>query len=447
MRPIGRFSYPLKSASPFIARSDYTKPQSMNNTIPSKAADWSQRKAPVTLGVHSARAYLRHHLRAHRPVAVIFLDLSEAFYRVVRPLALGGRIDDAAIAQMAMRLNLPDSVLADLHRHLQQDCATARAGLPDYARRALQAIHMDTHWSIGPQSDVCSTSIGTRPGDAYADVVFGYLWSRVLQQFQQEAGAEETFGAFPASADQGPELFQQDVQGDGPPTLFVGPCWMDDLCVALSANDCETLLRKARHTTRILIDQCLGHAMTPNLAQGKTELLLALCGPGARHHKVALYGPTASKDIDVVGEHSTYKINLVGQYHHLGCTLHHRGDLRAEIRRRIGLAHKAFSDQRRVLFHNAAIPLAKRVELFQSLVLSKFLYGADSWVIADRRTKQTLHAALIRLYRRLLKCPGDQHLSDDQILLQTGLPSPSELLRIQRLRYLGSLLACNHLVD
>ena len=91
-----------------------------------------------------------------------------------------------------------------------------------------------------------------------------------------------------------------------------------------------------------------------------------------------------------------------------------------------------------MLFHNPAIALPKRVELFRSLVLSKFLYGTESCVIEDSQTKELLHGALIRLFRRLLRVPQDCHLTDEQILYQTGLPSPSELLRVQRLRYLGT---------
>ena len=405
-----------------------------------------QRKAPVTLGVHLTRAYFRHHHLRQQPVALIFLDLSEAFYRVIRPLAVGGCTDDETLALVASRLGLPEAILEDLRQHLTSDHATKEAQLPTHLQRALFALHLDTHWHIGPQQDACCTTMGTRPGDALADVIFGYLWSRVLQNFQFEADADgTTFDEFPA--DQGPKLFGCPVETGEVPNKFLGPCWMDDLCVAMSADHCETLLRKTRCTASLLIDKCLSHAMQPNLAAGKTEILLAFRGKGARKARIAHYGPLATRQLHVVGEYDTYPIRLVGQYQHLGCVIHHCGDLRKEISTRIALAHKAFSTHRKVLFHNRAIAFTKRVELFESLVLSKFLYGTESWVVPDIKTKEHLHAALIRLFRRLLLLPPDCHLSDEQILHQTGLPSPTELLRIQRLRYLGTLLACSHLVD
>ena len=405
-----------------------------------------QRKAPVTLGVHLARAYLRFQKSRQRSIALIFLDLSEAFYRVVRPLAVGGQIDDETLALVASRLGLPSTILDDLRLHLTSATATQSAQLPQHLQRALLALHMDTHWHIGNQQDACCTSIGTRPGDAFADVIFGYLWSRVLQGFQQEADVDgSTLDTFPP--DEGPQLFGRHVATAKPPVKFLGPCWMDDLCIALSDAYSEELLRKVRRTTSLLLDHCLSHAMQPNLAAGKTEIIMAFQGKGARQHKINHYGPLAPGHLSIVGEYDTYNVQLVGHYQHLGCILHHCGDLRKEIKRRIAIAHKAFTDHRKALFHNSAIGPLKKVELFTTLVLSKFLYGTESWVITDVKTKEQLHGALLRLFRRLLRPHADCHLTDDQILYFTGLPSPSELLRMQRLRYLGTLLACDHLVD
>ena len=46
---------------------------------------------------------------------------------------------------------------------------------------------------------------------------------------------------------------------------------------------------------------------------------------------------------------------------------------------------------------------------------------------------------VVGLLKRLLKCPCDTAISDEEVLYRTGSPSPSELLRIRRLRYFGSL--------
>jgi hypothetical protein len=47
-------------------------------------------KIPVGIPLHLSRAFMRWQARLQRPTACIFLDLAEAFYRLIRPLALGG---------------------------------------------------------------------------------------------------------------------------------------------------------------------------------------------------------------------------------------------------------------------------------------------------------------------------------------------------------------------
>ena len=51
-----------------------------------------RQRVPVQLGVHLIRAHLRTRACEGDSAAVIFLDLKEAFYRVLRPLATGDSI-------------------------------------------------------------------------------------------------------------------------------------------------------------------------------------------------------------------------------------------------------------------------------------------------------------------------------------------------------------------
>ena len=118
----------------------------------------------------------------------------------------------------------------------------------------------------------------------------------------------------------------------------------------------------------------------------------------------------------------------MNKYRHLGGLLHHSGDLLPEIRQRVALAHGAVNQHRRLLYQNHHISLAKRVELFRMLVLSKLLYGADSSLEALQATLRLRH---------------DEHASDDEILCRVALPSPAELLRIARLRYFATLVHSN----
>ena len=170
--------------------------------------------------------------------------------------------------------------------------------------------------------------------------------------------------------------------------------------------------------------------------------MFSMRGKGHRVFRKKWYGPLSSRLFPVIGETGFYQIPIVGAYKHLGGILHHGGDLKQEIRRRIGIAHQTFTQHRRLLFQNKAIPLTKRAELFRCLVLSKLMYGTDSWIIKDQKTKGFFHAAVLKLYKRLLGVRPEVKIPDDRVLTMIGLPSPTELLRVSRFAISADLVRC-----
>ena len=139
----------------------------------------------------------------------------------------------------------------------------------------------------------------------------------------------------------------------------------------------------------------------------------------------------------MICSHRTVQLHITGEYQHLGGLLHHGGDQRKEMKRRLAMAHVSFGEHRKLLFQNQDFPLERRFQLFRTLVLSKLVYGTESWILRTDKCRFGLHCAIIRLYRRLLRAAPDAHLTDDDICSQLGAVSPTVLLRVQRLRYLG----------
>ena len=307
-----------------------------------------RRHTPVTLGTHQARAFLRYHKARGRPTALLFLDLTEAFYRVVRPLALSGELSDDVIGAMAARLHLDADVIAELRSLLTQPGAIEDAKLPLHAQRALRAIHTDTHFQLRGQGDACRTSLGSRPGDAFADVVFGYLWAKVLHKLQAHVDHLEIGESSHAAA--GPNWFDapQDEAPHAGTEPFLGPCWCNDLCICMSSGSLDALANNAALITGYLLDLCKTHGMTPNLSRGKTEIMFSMRGKGQRAFRKQWFGPLSPRLFPVFGDHGFYQVPIVGTYKHLGGLLHHGGDLKQEIRRRIGIAHQTFTQHRKL---------------------------------------------------------------------------------------------------
>ena len=398
-----------------------------------------RRLVPVQLGVHMVRAHLRLQAQRGKSSAIIFLDLQEAFYRVLRPLALGDVMQDEAIAAMMQRLSLPQTAIEELARHMEEPGATERAALPAHLQQAINAIHTDTHFHMDGQLDHVRTQAGSRPGDPFADVVFGFLFSRLLQIIEERLQQLQLLDCFPEGS---PSTFlnakEQDCQEMTP---YLGPTWMDDLAICISGEGAQELERKAATAAGVLLEVCAEHGVTPNLSRGKTEILLSLRGTGSRHCRRRYFSEQQGKQMEIV-QHCTAKIAVVGSYIHLGGRVHHSGESKAEARRRIGIANEAFSTHRRQLFQNPKIAVHRRRELFNTLILSKLSYGLESWTFATQSLVDYVHGAVIRLYKRFLRIPADQHVDDFEVLARAGMPSPKTIFRRAGLRYLLTLLNC-----
>jgi len=368
---------------------------------------------------------------------LLFLDLTEAFYRILREISMGGTPTDELLSYVFNKLKLPVDSMQQLHEVLDNGTALEHAGLSATARNCFRAIHSNTHFWLADQKDVVATCLGTRPGDSFADVIFGFTWSMVLKRLQCYLIDHELIAQIPPMTR--PPFFAP-VTAVTETKPFLGPTWMDDLWLCVQHRTAQGLERTVGPAISYLLDLCEQHLMSPNLSKGKTELMLCFHGPGSRKMKVKHYGPQAAGTFTVICERQMQTISLVKEYRHLGGALHHTSDQAREVAQRLAIGHGAFNQHRRLLYHNERIEEQKRHEIFNTLVLTKVLYGSDSWIAGDLRTMRKFEAAIIRLYRRLLKIKPAAHIMDQEIIASSSLPTPTTLLRRSRLRYLSVLL-------
>eukprot|EP00435_Cladocopium_sp_Y103_P045347 s1596_g13.t1 len=392
---------------------------------------------PVGVPLHLSRAFMRWQRRLKRPTALIFLDLTEAFYRVVRPLALGGSLSDEDIGLIAARLRLDSDALHLFHEQLSQPSAIHQAGASPHVQRFMQALHSDTWFRVGFEGPLIRTTLGSRPGDSYADVVFGLLWAQLLRQYEAALIQHEILESIPFCEIPDPYSVTE-LPVDF--CHFLGPTWMDDLSVCIAADSNTAVEQKAGLALSLLLDLCSAAHMEPNLRKGKTEVMFSFRGSQSRAFRRKYYSDGST--FPVVCENQIAQVSVVTRYMHLGGLLHHRDVDRVEVTRRLAIAHQAFTAHRRLVFHNLNIAWSKRKEIFGSLILSKLTYGLESWTLQSQTVKMQFYAGVMRLYKRLLRIPHDSHMSDLELLSTAGLPLPDELLRCCRLRYYGTLHNC-----
>lgn len=399
-----------------------------------------KQKMPVSIPLHMTRAFLRWKARISASTAVVFLDLTEAFYRTLRPLAVGGEMSDHSIGLMCARLGLDSDAMHDLTQLLQEPAALAEAQAPAHVQRMLQAFHRDTWFQIGTQTDLIRTEIGSRPGDSFADVVFGLLWAKLLRKLEAHL---VSFGILEFIPDiEFPTPFASEDSSAYPRIPLLGPTWMDDLSLLITAPCNEALITKTKLAVSLLLDACHDFQMAPNLKRGKTEIMLTFRGPQSRKFRREYY--SSQQGLTVICERQTVLVPVVTRYVHLGGLIHHRDVNRQEISRRLAIAHQAFQQHKRLLYRNRQLSWITRCDMFNTLILSKFLYGLESWTFTTNQSRMQIHNGIMRLYRMLLGLPHDAHITDTEVLVKTGMPDPTELLRRARLRYFGTLHNCRH---
>eukprot|EP00435_Cladocopium_sp_Y103_P039634 s2902_g10.t1 len=272
-----------------------------------------RRHVPVSMGVHYIRAAARIAKSSHRSHALVFLDLREAFYRVLRPLSIGDRMSDSLLALVAARLQLPEDALADLHALLRAPAGTEQANMPRHMRRALQALHI-THFKVPGQDDRVHTQIGSRPGDPFADIVFGFMFTRILTLVEDRLAALDLLEVYEDTTDRG--MFPSADCAPAIPQSMMGPTWMDDVCISISGVTAADVVHRVGTATSILLETCTAHGVSPNLDKGKSEILLSLRGPGSRALRVQYFSAEQGQRMTILTEYGAHQVSVVGQYSH-----------------------------------------------------------------------------------------------------------------------------------
>ncbi|CAE7657229.1 unnamed protein product [Symbiodinium sp. CCMP2592] len=396
---------------------------------------------PVTMASHMVRAFQSWACGNGFSLGIIFLDLREAFYRIMRPLVVGFQGSDADIAAIVKEVHLPPEVMHEIHEYLQAETLFESAGASSWLSAATCEALSHTWFRFEHHEAVTETGIGTRPGDNLADIVFSFVFARVLHQVRTAVEQEVGIATLPWHSDMLANLWP--VSSTATDSLAIlDSTWMDDTALVLYTTVASELPHKIKRTLGILLDSCLGRALLPNLDRGKTETIVSLTGTGSRKLRAELFRddpPLISADSRLWPGAT---VQIVPHYRHLGGLIHHSGALLRELRCRVAMAWQAFNKRRKRIFSSRFVPVADKVSLFDSLVLSTLLFGAGTWPTLTKAEEQCLSTAYFQMACTLLKPAFDslqaRRLGQLRVLALAGLPTISTLLHLARLRHLAA---------
>ena len=113
-----------------------------------------------------------------------------------------------------------------------------------------------------------------------------------------------------------------------------------------------------------------------------------------------------------------------------------------DMRTKFAHAHTIVTKYKGPIFANKGFPLAKKVELFNALVLSTIVFNLAAWHVLSAIETRHFVSGFLRLFRRIAQMHFGSsafHWTAECTYARLQLPPPDVLLRTARLRYLQQL--------
>ncbi|CAE7233488.1 unnamed protein product [Symbiodinium sp. CCMP2592] len=391
-------------------------------------------------GFVCTRAFLEYTRRRSIPSAILFTDISSAYYSVIRELLTGGKLEQASVLEIAASLELTPEDLQALQAHVADEPVLCGEDSGPLLAALTQELHSGTWFLMHQDAEVVHTRRGTRPGSSLADVLYGLLFTRVLQRrgdFASEGwkpiipwNGRRDLQPYDGRAAQQTSVEVQDL------------VYADDLATCIVERQVARLPAAVRGVASTSIDVLSGHGLRANVGPRKTAALLAPVGAGSKEVRRQVFSINGGR-LPILRENGPgVWLTAVAQYKHLGSRISFDGSMAAEVRSKLQSARACFHEGKRDVFCSPRIDLARRVSLFRTHVLSSLFAGSGGWPCLCKRGWSLLETGFYRMLRQMLRIPRheDQKWTYERILAAVGLPSLEGFLALERLRFVAQLV-------
>ena len=370
----------------------------------------------VQYGAHTLALLRRRAIDRGKSHAVLYFDLTQAFYRVQRSLVTGDPLGYCDY-QKDEDVTLPI---------MSKMSACEKAGIPENLHAALQetlAGSWFTMRSNGTQrASHWVSRRGTRPGDPVADYAFTMVMASLLDDLND------------ALRDDFPTYY--DFHGEE--TVIPPIVWVDDVAIVVETDKADELIKKVTKVAEKMHSICSQHGLEMNLSKGKSEAMVRFMGPGAakvaRQLKQEGYGCVQMYG----GQATSLSFGIVSKYVHLGTMQTTAASLDLEIRLRLAKAQQSYLNIKKKVLENEAIPTSKRVDLAEGIVVSRLLFGSETWLEISKKSLGKLDHFLMKIYRTILGCLNhvrQENVTDRHVRAQFPCGMAEESIRLRRLRY------------
>ena len=400
-------------------------------------------RCTAVFGCHLVRSACRVAVAAGHSHFTLFADIASAYYCVIQQLVAKwvGRGKRSSLTD-GMHMSPGETFSDEVAAHLCQPSAMCAGGASTWLEALTDCFQSDNFFLLRGDDTAVMTSKGSRPGSSWADLIFAALVRRILERRNQLRSERDELSS-PLTLPYDGRKCLDPSPGDAAKVSVSEVVWADDLAIP-RLTDPYRAAKALGFEASILTDAFKEFGFSLTFGPHKTAGLLTLRGLGSRKARQSIFGPQGLRGLIPVllDAQPSVSLPLVGCYRHLGCQQGPAGNLKSEIQYRVAQARATFSEARRKVYKNPHVSTQRKGLILGATVIPKLVYGAGAWGPLTAGEMRTFSGALWSFYRPLLgiKRWDDQRIDASTCFALLGLPSPTTLLRTQRLLYLGQML-------
>lgn len=273
----------------------------------------------------------------HCSFAVLFVDIQNAFYRLLREHIVSGSNDERTAQAIFDSLALPQETFDEFCEFYDQGPALDNSGTSPFMRSLFREFYSRTWFTVPGSEQWTQTKRGSRPGDSFADICFGFALSKLLHRLEDTLVCRFPFLQLGWNGNHDP-FWPEANQILGP----LIPVWADDLALVIFHDSPIDLLRLLPEVTTEVLHQLAVIGLQPNMKAGKTELLLDLRGKGSLRARQEL--AHQNYQFPLAMSLITEALRVVGMYRHLGTIIQLGGRTQKILRSSLGRPMKLSQD-------------------------------------------------------------------------------------------------------
>ena len=129
-------------------------------------------------------------------------------------------------------------------------------------------------------------------------------------------------------------------------------------------------------------------------------------------------------------------VNHVHKFTKLGSIIARDGHIEAELHKSMSEASMSCGCLRETVWNNHNMSTRVKRKIYQAIILSTLLYGAEIWTVYRRHMKK-LHAFMVRHLQSIMKIKWQDKVTNIKVLNRAGLSSMEDLLIRKNLHWTG----------